>query len=73
MSLHVRRGDYATNPVTQKFHGLCSLDYYLQAVAYLAEKLGAIHVFVFSDDRYLGARKSVFATSCYLCRRPYRS
>lgn len=50
-SLHVRRGDYVDNPVTNRFHGLCSVEYYEKAIAYLTDKLGDIHLFVFSDDQ----------------------
>lgn len=50
VSLHVRRGDYALNSETQRFHGLCMPDYYTKAVNYLTERLGTIHIFVFSDD-----------------------
>ena len=50
VSLHVRRGDYVTNPETHKLHGLCSLAYYQSAVAYLAERQPDIYLFVFSDD-----------------------
>lgn len=50
--LHVRRGDYATNPITTAFHGLCSLEYYEAAINKIVEKLGTtnIKIFVFSDD-----------------------
>ena len=51
VSLHVRRGDYSDNPATNRFHGLCSLEYYEKAIAYLAEKLEDIHFFIFSDDQ----------------------
>lgn len=50
VSLHVRRGDYVTNAHTASFHGVCSLDYYRAAVAYIAKRLGAPHFFIFSDD-----------------------
>jgi hypothetical protein len=51
VSLHIRRGDYVTNPAAHRFHGTCSLDYYRESVAYLTERLGELHVFVFSDDQ----------------------
>ena len=51
VSLHVRRGDYADNPKVRQVHGLCSLEYYQKAVAYLADRLGEITVVVFSDDQ----------------------
>lgn len=50
VSLHIRRGDYANNPTTHNYHGLCSLDYYERAAAYLAQRIGDSHFFVFSDD-----------------------
>ena len=50
MSLHVRRGDYANNPSALSTHGLCSLDYYREAVNHIAEKVKEPHFFIFSDD-----------------------
>src|SRR5258708_3011280 len=48
--VHVRRADYASNPATQKHHGLTSLDYYYQAAELLGAHVSAPHFFVFSDD-----------------------
>ena len=50
ISLHVRRGDYVGNPHTNAYHGTCSLDYYYQAVAHIADRVERAHLFVFSDD-----------------------
>jgi hypothetical protein len=50
VSLHVRRGDYATNPQTTATHGLCSLDYYRQSIQYVAERVKQPNFFIFSDD-----------------------
>jgi hypothetical protein len=50
VSLHVRRGDYACNPVVNAVHGTCSLEYYQKAVARIAARVTAPHFFVFSDD-----------------------
>lgn len=50
VSLHVRRGDYVNNAQTAQYHGVCSLDYYRQAVAYIVARVAAPHFFVFSDD-----------------------
>lgn len=52
ISLHVRRGDYATNPETLAEHGLCGLDYYHAAVRYLVEHTNDPVFFVFSDDTH---------------------
>jgi hypothetical protein len=51
ISLHVRRGDYVADPATNRFHGLCSLDYYRRAVDYIKARVEAPHLFIFSDDR----------------------
>lgn len=51
VSLHVRRGDYVSNPSAAAVHGTCDLDYYRRAVEYLRQASGAEPVvFVFSDD-----------------------
>ena len=50
ISLHVRRGDYASDAHTRQFHGLCSLTYYAAAVAKISELAPAPHFFIFSDD-----------------------
>lgn len=50
VSLHVRRGDYVTNPVTNQVHGTCTLDYYARAVTYMAERVSQPVFFIFSDD-----------------------
>jgi hypothetical protein len=51
VSLHIRRGDYVSNPKTTKVHGLCSLDYYLEAAKYVADRVDEPPTFfVFSDD-----------------------
>lgn len=50
VSLHVRRGDYANNPTTTAAHGLCSIEYYLEAIRYVAQRVQQPHFFIFSDD-----------------------
>lgn len=50
VSLHVRRGDYASNPATLAVHGLCSPAYYRRAVSALRERHEGLRFFVFSDD-----------------------
>ncbi|MBC7490146.1 MAG: alpha-1,2-fucosyltransferase [Glaciimonas sp.] len=50
VSLHVRRGDYATNPQTTETHGLCTLDYYRHSIQYVAERVQQPNFFIFSDD-----------------------
>ena len=48
--LHVRRGDYASNPIARQYHGLCTPEYYRTAVEAIAAQLRAPELFVFSDD-----------------------
>lgn len=50
VSLHVRRGDFVSNPKSLRVHGVCGLDYYHSAVRRVAEASAAPHFFVFSDD-----------------------
>jgi Glycosyl transferase family 11 len=50
VSLHVRRGDYASDAKTNAAHGLCSLEYYRAAVLHIAEHVERPEFFVFSDD-----------------------
>lgn len=50
VSLHIRRGDYVHDPLTNKIHGLCSFDYYKKAVNYINQKIPNCHFYIFSDD-----------------------
>jgi hypothetical protein len=50
VSLHIRRGDYVSNPVMNRFHGLCSLEYYQKGMEMVFSKTKNAHFFVFSDD-----------------------
>ncbi len=50
VSLHIRRGDYVSNKVTNQVHGVCDLNYYSHAISYIAERISNTHLFVFSDD-----------------------
>ena len=50
VSLHVRRGDYVSNPAVQAKHGVCGLDYYQAAVAHILAVEPAARFYLFSDD-----------------------
>jgi hypothetical protein len=50
VAVHVRRGDYVTNPDTNRYHGTCSPEYYRDAEDWLKSRVGSITLFVFSDD-----------------------
>ena len=50
VSLHVRRGDYANNQKTLEIHGLCSVDFYKEAIAYIDKTVSNPIYYIFSDD-----------------------
>lgn len=50
VSIHIRRGDYVSNPITNQYHGFLGLEYYQKAIRLILEKVGSPHFFVFSDD-----------------------
>lgn len=50
VAIHIRRGDYLTNPNANKVHGVCPISYYKRAIADLREKKTNLQFFVFSDD-----------------------
>lgn len=50
VSLHVRRGDYVSNPQTAQYHGVCTIDYYRSAVERMSRHVASPHFFIFSDD-----------------------
>jgi hypothetical protein len=48
--IHIRRGDYVTNVNASQHHGVCGVDYYRRAIAYLTERVKNPDFYVFSDD-----------------------
>ena len=50
ISIHVRRGDYVTNPTTTAFHGVCGVEWYANAAQLMETKISNPTYFVFSDD-----------------------
>jgi hypothetical protein len=50
VSLHVRRGDYVTDPLAAVMHGTCTMEYYQAAIAHIEKNLQNPHFFIFSDD-----------------------
>lgn len=50
VAVHVRRGDYVTNPAAAAFHGVCEPEYYLRAVELIHQAHKDVKWFVFSDD-----------------------
>ena len=50
VSLHIRRGDYISNPIATQILGVLSLDYYINALNLISKKVKDPYVFVFSED-----------------------
>lgn len=50
ISLHVRRGDYVSNHGAARHHGVCSPEYYREALVYLSTCVAISRLFIFSDD-----------------------
>lgn len=50
VAIHVRRGDYVSNPKTALYHGICDLDYYEAACDRIEAAISRPRYFVFSDD-----------------------
>jgi len=50
VAVHVRRGDYVSNPQANAAHGVCAASYYGQAIAYVAGQHPSAKLFLFSDD-----------------------
>lgn len=50
VSLHIRRGDYVTNPGISKMLGICELDYYYRCVDHILQVVKKPHFFIFSDS-----------------------
>lgn len=50
VSVHVRRGDYVTNKANAKLIGFIGLDYYINAISEIKEKVESPVFYIFSDD-----------------------
>jgi len=50
VSVHIRRGDYVTNPNANKVHGTCSMEYYQSAINYIMQNIESPILYIFSDD-----------------------
>ncbi len=50
VSMHVRRGDYAISSKANRYLQLTDMDYYRQAVEYMAQIIPHAQFFIFSDD-----------------------
>ena len=50
VSIHVRRGDYVSDEVTNSFHGIIGLEFYKAAMKLIRKKIDSPVFFIFSDD-----------------------
>lgn len=50
ISIHVRRGDYVSNPQTNEYHGVLPIKYYEKAASIITDKIKDPYFFIFSDD-----------------------
>lgn len=50
VSVHVRRGDYVSDPRINQVHGVCATEYYSGAIKRIADSVPRPRFFVFSDD-----------------------
>lgn len=50
VSIHIRRGDYVSNPSANKHHGICDLEYYRKAILKIKKSVESPLYFIFSDD-----------------------
>jgi hypothetical protein len=50
VSIHIRRGDYINNPVTNATHGVCPVDYYQRALEKIIQVVDNPYFWIFSDD-----------------------
>lgn len=47
VSVHIRRGDYLKNPM---YGGICTEEYYKNAIAYIKQQIGDARFYLFSND-----------------------
>jgi hypothetical protein len=50
VSVHIRRGDYISNPTTHRYHNCCDESYYQRAMAEVCKQVSQPHFFVISDE-----------------------
>jgi len=61
--VHVRRGDYVSNPKVRATQGVCSVAYYERAIAIISERVSHPVWYLFSDDPEWAAANLPFPTA----------
>ncbi len=64
ISVHIRRTDYINSIKTNKIHGVCSYEYYENAINHIVENISNPVFYFFSDD--IEWTKSTFENSKYI-------
>lgn len=50
VAIHVRRGDYMSNPTTHMFHGVCPASYYRAGIELICKQISQPIFYIFTDD-----------------------
>jgi len=50
IAIHVRRGDYIANPTVNQLFGICTLEYYDNAINWMKQHIQHPTFYIFSDD-----------------------
>ncbi|MDO1451023.1 alpha-1,2-fucosyltransferase [Rhodocytophaga aerolata] len=67
VSVHIRRGDYVSDPEYAKKYGACSVDYYHRAYTLFEKKFEEPYYFIFSDDiQWVQERIKFFQPCVYI-------
>lgn len=51
ISVHVRRGDYIKDKRITNIHGVCSIEYYKNAIKEMSNSISNAHFYIFSNDQ----------------------
>jgi hypothetical protein len=71
ISVHIRRGDYVSNPEYLKIHGLCSVEYYQKAIEYICSRVQNPIFYFFSDDiKWVEHNLKISHSSVYVTETP---
>ena len=51
LAIHIRRGDYCSDPDTARYHGILPLNYFTRAIEIVRESNPEVRIFIFTDDK----------------------
>lgn len=64
VALHIRRGDYVSNPRVSKSYNLCGKFYFENAINYFSQKFDDFNLIIFSDDVTWVKNNMQFPVNC---------